>query len=194
MSQRIPRLEMNELDPRIRDMLGPRVERLGYLGEFFKCAAHVPDVLYHFYQMTEALKDALPDKLTEVVALTVAKRMANDYELHQHERLSLKLGFGDAWVRAVEACTPGTAELDAAERLTQAYTLATLAGNGKGVAREFDALAAAVGPAQAMAVVMLIGRYVAHALTVNTLELAPPVASPLAPSTPRRADRPNRQT
>jgi hypothetical protein len=180
---------MNELDPRIRDMLRPRVERLGYLGEFFKCTAHVPDVLYHFYQMTEALKEALPDKLTEVVALTVAKRMANDYELHQHERLSLKLGFGDAWVRAVEACTPGTAELDEAERLTQAYTLATLSRNGKGVAREFDALVGAVGPAQAMAVVMLIGRYVAHALTVNTLELAPPVASPLAPK-PAAQSRP----
>lgn len=181
MSKRIPRLEMNELDPRIRDMLGPRVERLGYLGEFFKCTAHVPDVLYHFYQMTEALKEALPDKLTEVVALTVARRLENDYERHQHERLSLKLGFGEGWVRAVEACAPETAHaLAAAERLTQAYTLATLLGNGKGVAAEFDALVAAVGPAQAMAVVMLIGRYVAHALTVNTLELAPPVASPLA--------------
>jgi hypothetical protein len=181
MSKRIPRLEMDQLDPKIRDMLKPRVDRLGYLGEFFKCTAHVPDVLYHFYQMTEALKDALPDKLTEIVALTVAKRMENDYERHQHERLCLKLGFGEPWVRSVEACAPKTAPgLADAERLTQEYTLAAMANNGKGVARQFDALTATVGPDQAMAIIMLIGRYVAHALTVNTLELAPPVPSPLA--------------
>ena len=33
---------------------------------------------------------------------------------------------------------------------------------------------------QAIAVLMLIGRYVTHALMVNALELQPPVASPLA--------------
>ena len=106
MSQRIPRLEMAEFDPRIAEMLKPRVERLKYLGEFFKCTAHVPDVLYHFSQMTEALKEALPDRLTEVVALTVACTMDNAYELHQHERLSVRLGFGEDWVRAVERCAP----------------------------------------------------------------------------------------
>ena len=31
----------------------------------------------------------------------------------------------------------------------------------------------------AIAVLMLIGRYVTHALMVNTLDLAPPVPSPL---------------
>lgn len=180
MSQRIPRLEMDELDPRVADMLRPRVERLKYLGEFFKCAGNVPDVLYHFHMMTEALKEALPIKLTEVVSLTVAKVMNNDYERHQHEHLSLKLGFGEDWVREVEACEPADASLMAPEEiLTQKYVLATLDNDGVGVAAEFDALAEAVGPEQAMAVIMMTGRYACHALAVNTLELAPPTPSPL---------------
>ena len=64
----------------------PRVERLGYLGEFFQCAANVPDALLAFDVFTAALKRALPDRVTEVVALTVATRLGNAYERHQHER------------------------------------------------------------------------------------------------------------
>jgi len=72
MSKRIPRLEMNDLAPKVQEALAARVKRLGYLGEFFKCSGHNPDVLVPFMEMTEALKEALPDRLTEVGALTVA--------------------------------------------------------------------------------------------------------------------------
>src|SRR6185295_6721997 len=72
MSHHIPRLEMNELAPEVQNALAARVKRLGYLGEFFKCSGHNPDVLVPFMEMTEALKEALPDRLTEVGALTVA--------------------------------------------------------------------------------------------------------------------------
>lgn len=183
MSQRIPRLEMDELDPRVADMLRPRVERLKYLGEFFKCAGNIPDVLYHFHMMTEALKEVLPTRLTEVVSLTVGKVMNNDYERHQHEQLSLKLGYGEDWVLDVEACAPDDATKMAPEEiLTQKYVLAALDNDGVGTAAIFDALAEAVGAEQAMAVIMLTGRYVSHALAINTLELAPPVPSPLKES------------
>lgn len=56
MSARVPRPD--ELEPKLREALRPRVERLGYLGEFFRCAGHAPDVLRHFMAMTEALKQA----------------------------------------------------------------------------------------------------------------------------------------
>ena len=36
-----------------------------------------------------------------------------------------------------------------------------------------------LGHAHAIAVLMLVGRYMTHALTVNCLALEPPVASPL---------------
>ena len=52
MSKRIPRLEMNELAPNVQETLAARVKRLGYLGEFFKCSGHNPDVLVSFMEMT----------------------------------------------------------------------------------------------------------------------------------------------
>ena len=178
MSARVPRLEMEQLAPKVRETLAARVKRLGYLGEFFKCSGHNPDVLVSFMEMTEALKKALPDRLTEAGSLTVAGVMANTYERHQHERLSEKLGFGRDWVAAVnrlEPDAPGPMSED--ERAVQRLALAVLARKGHGVRQELEALIDRIGPEQAMAVLFLIGRYVMHAYVVNALELAPPVPS-----------------
>src|SRR5687767_12370084 len=109
MSETFARIPFEDLAPRLQDVLGPRVERLGYLGEFFQCAAVQPDILAPFLEMTDALKKALPDRLTETGALTVASIMGNDYERHQHERLSRKLGFSEAWIAAVEKLAPDSA-------------------------------------------------------------------------------------
>jgi alkylhydroperoxidase family enzyme len=73
--------------------LGPRSDAWGYLGEFFAVAGHQPAALLAFHEFTEALKRALPPELTEVVALTTATELGNDYERSQHERLSVNLGF-----------------------------------------------------------------------------------------------------
>src|SRR5262249_9663269 len=102
----IPRLSAEQLPTDVADMLRPRVERLGYLGEFFKCAAHQPAALVSFMAFTEDLKKALPDRLTEIVALTVSTELENAYERHQHERLSLKLGYDEGWIREIEARDP----------------------------------------------------------------------------------------
>src|SRR5882762_2545461 len=101
MSAVIPRLSMAELEPDLAELLRPKAERLDYLGEFFQCTGHQPRALISFYTLTEDLKKALPDNLTELVALTIAAKMNNAYERVQHERLSLKLGFGEAWIREV---------------------------------------------------------------------------------------------
>lgn len=177
MSTLIPRLTPAELDPELAELLRPRVERLGYLGEFFRVTAHQPKALMSFCALTEDLKHALPNRLTEVVALTVATALDNAYECIQHERLSLKLGFGEAWVRAVLALAP--AHLGETERAVQELALAVVRRHGKDTECELDAVVRAIGHKEAVAVLMLIGRYVMHALIVNTLDLAPPVASPL---------------
>src|ERR671939_1183992 len=109
MSDLIPRLSMPELDPQLAELLRPKVERLNYLGEFFQCTGHQPEALMSFYKLTEDLKEALPDNLTELVALSSATFMDNAYERVQHERLSLKLGFSEAWVRACIRLAPGEA-------------------------------------------------------------------------------------
>src|SRR6266496_481777 len=101
MSALIPRLSFSELDPQLAEVLRPKVERLNYLGEFFQCTGHQPGALVSFHKLTEDLKEALPDNLTELVALTIATVMDNAYERVQHERLSLKLGLSEAWIRDV---------------------------------------------------------------------------------------------
>src|SRR5207237_754413 len=101
-------LSVSELSPQLAEMLRPKVKRLNYLGEFFQCTGHQPHALMSFYSLTEDLKAALPDNITELVALTVAAKMRNLYEQVQHERLALKLGFGDEWVREVLA--PGACD------------------------------------------------------------------------------------
>ena len=178
MSAKIPRLEMDQLAPNVQETLAARVKRLGYLGEFFKCSGHNPDVLVEFMEMTEALKHALPDRLTEVGSLTVAGLMGNAYERNQHERLSEKLGFGRDWVAAVNRLQPeATGLLSDDECAVQRLAIAVVERRGHGVEKELDAVIDRIGYAQAMAALFLIGRYVMHAYVVNALNLAPPVPS-----------------
>lgn len=178
MSDRITRRSFDELAPRVQDVLRARVDRLGYLGEFFQCSGAQPDILAPFMEMTEALKKALPDRLTETGALTVAMLMGNDYELHQHERLSRKLGFGEPWISAVEQIHPDSApHLSDDERAVQRLVIAMVKTRGKQVQDELEDVIDAIGSDQAVAVMFLVGRYITHALIVNSLHLAPPVPS-----------------
>ena len=178
MSNRIPRLEMDQLEPQLQDTLRPRVERLGYLGEFFKCTGHAPDVLRHFMEMTEALKKAVPDKITETVALTIAVKTGNDYERNQHERLSFKLGFGKEWVRAVEELDPDNQSLlSDSERAVQQFAMIAMDRMGNECQQEFDRVLDFLEVSQAIGVLMLVGRYMTHAVAVNTLDLVPPKPS-----------------
>jgi hypothetical protein len=178
MNKRIPRLEMEQLEPQLRETLRPRVERLGYLGEFFKCTGHAPDVLRHFMEMTEALKKAVPDRITETVALTVASKAGNDYERNQHEHLCIKLGFGNDWVCSVEMLDPDKQEkMSEAERIVQTYTLAAMERMGNHCAGEFNKVLDVLKVSEAMGVLLLVGRYLTHAVAVNTLELTPPKPS-----------------
>ncbi len=172
---------MSELEPDLADLLRPKVERLNYLGEFFQCTGHQPRALISFYALTEDLKEALPDNLTELVALTIAAKMNNAYERVQHERLSLRLGFSEAWIRAVLSLSMESGkQLAERELLVQKLAVAVVNRRGHDTQSELDAVIEALGHKQAVAVLMLIGRYVMHALIANCLALEPPVNSPLS--------------
>jgi hypothetical protein len=184
MSDLIPRLSLAQMPEKLAAVLAPRVQRLGYLGEFFQCAAHQPDALLCFQSFTEALKQALPDRLTEVVALTSAQLMENAYERVQHERLSLKLGFGQAWV--TEVLSLGGAvkeELLAPEIAVQQLVVAVIQRRGSNTKAELERVINLIGYQRAIAVLMLIGRYITHALVVNSLELEPPIPPSLGSTT-----------
>lgn len=175
MSDHIPRLSAKQMPPELTDFLRPRVERLGYLGEFFQCAAHQPAALLSFLEFTEHLKHALPNNLTEIVALSIAVLMDNAYERVQHERLSLKLGFSEDWLSEVLNVAPDDASaLSEQERLVQHLVLSVVQRGGRETGPELESVTRAIGPAQTIAVLMLIGRYMSHSLIVNTLNLAPP--------------------
>lgn len=177
-SAHVPRLKLDQLAPELASYLEPRVRRLNYLGEFFQCMGHQPQALLAFLQFTEAAKGELSERLVEVTALTVAGWMGNAYERNQHERLSIRRGFGREWIREVNDLKPqAAATLDPVERQLQEVALAILESNGHGMAERFGDLVARLGAAQAVAVLMVIGRYVTHALIVNTLALAQPVPS-----------------
>src|SRR5215813_617219 len=176
----IPRLSMSDLDPELATVLRPRVERLNYLGEFFQCTGHQPQALISFYNLTENLKEALPDNLTELVALTVAAKLDNAYERVQHESLALKLGFNETWIRQVLSLEPQLQpDLSGQEIRVQQLAIAMVERHGKKTTAELREVVDAIGHAQTVAVLMLIGRYVMHSLIANSLELEPPVSSPL---------------
>jgi hypothetical protein len=187
-------IEFEDLDPALRDALRPRYERLGYLGDFFRLMAHQPAALLHFDRFTEETKRALGPARAEVVALTAATRLGNDYERHQHEQLAIALGRSTCWVADVERLAPdrpGSA-LDDAERAIQSFVLASIdtlvpplaADRATASADALGRVVEIVGDADAAAVAMLAARFVGHALVSRACTLAPPVPSIFADEEP----------
>lgn len=174
----IPRLNASQMPEALAGYLGSRVNRLGYLGEMFQVGANSPDVLLSFMQFTDALKEALPFDIGETTVLTVADLADNAYERNQHERLCMRSGLDRAWIASVHQLEPDTAALLTPEqRATQRYAMRAVGNTGHAASAEFGALAAYFSPAQAMSIAFLVGRYLTHALIVNTLQLQPPVPS-----------------
>lgn len=177
-----PRIAYEELPDDVREQLRPRVERLGYLGEFFQVAAHQPEALRHFVDYTEALKDALDWRLVESIALTVAAETGNDYERVQHERLALSLGMSRAEVRAL-AAGDSLAEperFSLAEHAAVRLARHVVEARGRACTDAYRTLEELVGSEVAVACLMTATRYLAHATMANTWGVRAPVASPLA--------------
>jgi alkylhydroperoxidase family enzyme len=170
----IRRLSYDEFDPDLREVLRAKVERLGYLGEFFAVAGHQAAATVAFQTFTEALKQALPPELTQVVALTVASTLDNDYELSQHERLARNLGFSDAWIEAATGRTDFVS-LSEAARCAHELALAMMSTDGHGASEELGLAVDVLGEEFAVGVLLTVGRYVAHSVMSNTLGLRAPV-------------------
>jgi hypothetical protein len=173
--QRVPWRDFSDT---LKVALTPRVERLGYLGEFFTCAAHQPAALADFIAFTEHAKAGLSDNIVELIALTSAGVLHNTYERHQHEQLCLKLGLDREWVGAVNALSPEQQErLSMQERRLQRFVLVALSSHGRDASGAFEDIVEEFGDANAVAAIMVLSRYVMHALLVNTFALAPPAPS-----------------
>jgi hypothetical protein len=177
LSAKIPALSFEALPPSIATLLDAKVKRLGYLGEFFARTAHQEAALRAFIEFTDAAKGALDMRIVELVALTVAELKDVPYERNQHERLAVALGFGRDWVRAVEALDPDCPALSADEAAVQRYVIAAIRSDGHGAAALLDAVVDRLGHANAVAVMMVMARYLGHAVMVNSLGIGAPVPS-----------------
>ena len=167
------RIAFDDLPDDLRTLLQPRVDRLGYLGEFFQVGAHQPEALAAFIEYTEALKRALPDRLVEVIALTIASESGNAYEQ------VLKLGFTEDEVAALVARGASLVDFSPEERVAAELARQVLTAQG-GACPAYDELEALTGEDVAVGCLMTAVRYLAHATMANTWGLAPPVASPLS--------------
>ena len=127
---------------------------------------------------TETAKAPLEKNLVEIIALSIASRKRNAYELHQHERLSIRLGFGREWVAEVERNHPEEAALlTDTEKLVQRFVLAAIDERTVAAQDLFSQVTEQFGYQQSIAILMVIGRYAAHAVMVASLGIAPPVPS-----------------
>jgi alkylhydroperoxidase family enzyme len=171
----VPRLGREALAPTLRARTDPIEERLGYLGEFFTAAGHVPDAVVAFLDYTAACKAALPHRHNELLALRVSSRLGADYERIQHERLSDRLGYDRAWIAAAEG-RPGAdpALLDDTERDLVRLAEAVLERGGRDVDRELASVVAGPGPAAAVAALLQITRLTTVAALVHALRLELP--------------------
>ncbi len=178
MTARIPRLRFEQLPAPIADGLRAKVERLGYLGEFFAATAHQPEALKAFMDFTDLAKGELDMRLVELLALTVATMKHVAYEKNQHERLAVKLGYSRDWVMAVEALNPDAQTLfNDDERAVQRYVIAAVERDGVDVGSLLQAVVERLGVAGAVAVMFVMGRYTTHAIIVNSLDIKAPVPS-----------------
>lgn len=178
MTRRIPRFSFDELPSVIAAALLPKYQRLGYLGEFFAATAHQPAALKAFMDFTDLSKGELDMRLVELIALTVATLKNVPYEKHQHERLSYRLGYGRDWVADVECLAPDTVtSFDETERCVQRFLIAAVAHDGEGTEPLLNEIAERLGVEQAVAVLFVLGRYVSHAVIVNSLGIESPVCS-----------------
>lgn len=169
-------VEPQAFPEQLQERLVGRAERLGYIGAFFAYCAHQPDALIAFMDFTDHLSTSLPARVAEVVGLAASSRLDNSYELEQHRRLAAGLGCSPQWM--TEASSSGPAEsLETTEQAVRDLTLAVVAGNGRYVRGQVSIVAGEIGQEGCLAVLMLIGRFAAHAYVANALELTVPVPS-----------------
>lgn len=179
------RIPFEEMSPELQELLRPRLERLGYIGQFFQVGAHQPHALSAFVGFTEQLKRELEWRLVEVIALTVASQTGNDYERVQHERLAMRLGLDATEVQAVtDGALERSGSFSEAEISAAKLAAGIVHSHGRNCAPESGRLVALLGDAGAVACAMVAARYLAHAAMANTWRLEAPVPSPLVAGRP----------
>lgn len=179
MTSLVP-LGLDDMPADLRQLLAPRVERLGYLGAFFSLAGHQAGALQQALGYAETLKGTLTQRLVEVIALAVSAEAQNPYERVQHERLALKLGMTPAEVTAI---TQGSADscpqLSELERAVWRLSRSVVRSVGHEAGADFERVLELSDPEVAVGSLLMACHYLAFSAVANTWRLAAPVSSPL---------------
>lgn len=160
MTDSIPRLAFEQCAPEIQNMLQPVVDRLGYFGEFFQVAGHLPAALTSFMTYTGTVKTPLDLRQNEVLALSTCALAGGDYERIQHERLASSSGLDTNWISEVLGKShPSPSLLSEEDVALRSLATAVVQRDGNDVSAEINAVAALIGPEKTVAVVLQITRF-----------------------------------
>ncbi|WP_176244884.1 carboxymuconolactone decarboxylase family protein [Oceanibacterium hippocampi] len=154
------------------------MERLGYFGEFFQVAGHVPESITTFMKFTAAVKAPLSDRQNELLALTVCAALGGDYERIQHERLSVRLGLDKAWIAALTGRADADEDLLTDEdKALRNLALAVVERRGVDVDAELRAVRACLDEEKTVAAMLQITRFSLIATLNNAFAMKLPVPS-----------------
>ncbi|HEX7884157.1 MAG TPA: carboxymuconolactone decarboxylase family protein [Afipia sp.] len=175
-TQPVTALSFDALDEGLRTALAPTVERLGYFGEFFQYVGHAPAALSGFMDYTAAVKSLLPDRLNEMVALSICSALKCSYERIQHERLSDRLGLERGWIAALVGRAPVTG-LPTDELAVRALAIAVATRNVDGARSSLAIVAGTYGEPTAIALLLQATRFVSICTIAELFALSLPVSS-----------------
>ena len=179
----IRRLTLDQLDPRLQEELGPRVARLGYLGELFAVTGHQPDALLALMNFASVVRAPFDAPTVELVMLTVSSATGNRYEQYQHERLAQRLGCSTAWIAEAVSCRPAQAGmLSPEQRAIQHLALSAVRNHGQENQSALTEAVNVLGDQATVGLLLLIAYAVSGSVLANALGLVPPVAPLLGQS------------
>ncbi|QBJ97744.1 hypothetical protein ERC79_18720 [Rhodococcus sp. ABRD24] len=170
-------LEFDELTPESQDLLRPRYERLGYLGDVFAILGNNDGALRSFVGFADSSAAPVDQNVREIVALAVAAATNAEPELFQHEHRALRLSFTREEIAAVESLDPHHPDLPAGAAAVQVVSAAAARGEWEQARESLARLSAEAGADQAAGVLLQIGYYIMATSIGHVLGLAAPVKS-----------------
>ena len=171
-------LTLEEMTPELREVIEPRVQRLGYLGDFFRYTGHQPQALRAALEYAGVLRQAVPPRLAEIIVLTVSARTRNRYEQVQHEPLAARAGLSHVEIRAlVSGAVSACQSFDLADRAAADLAEAAAEGDRQASIHALAALCEHTSAEVGIGALMMAGHYLGFSFVANALPLTLPVES-----------------
>lgn len=164
----------------LQELLAPRLEQLGGSGEIYRRAASQPDALGYMLRWTNTLEKALPPRLGEIVALSVAVEAGDVHERARRERTAVAHGLTLDELRLVVAGRPASsATLSEIEVAAATLARCLVSELGRGCDPALLRLSRLMGEHSADACLMFAACCLAHAAMSNAWRLRSPLSSQL---------------